>query len=163
MGRQKCGTGIAGNETTFHYDEPGYPALLTSFVEPDDGQGSGPATTTNTYYLAPYSTDTCDTAGECRHGQIESVTDPNGVLTGFDYDIWGQLAMYGEGTTDGGATFIYQLDMTNDSASRTVATFTSGTASRANPPGGKTLYNPNNRENRCKSLLHKRQCHSGHH
>ena len=85
------------------------------------------------------------------------------MLTGFDYDLWGQLAMYGEGTTDGGATFIYQVDMTNDSASRTVTTFTSGTASRADPPGGKTLYNPNNRENRCKSLLHKRQCHSGHH
>ena len=58
MGRQKCGTGIAGNETTFHYDEPGYPTLLTSIVEPDDGQGSGPATTRNIYYLAPYLTDT---------------------------------------------------------------------------------------------------------
>ena len=84
----------------------------------------------NTYFVAPYSTNTCDTAGECRHGQIEGVTGSNGVVTGFDYDIWGQLALYGEGTTDGGATFIYQLDMTNDSASRTVETCTSGTASR---------------------------------
>ncbi len=102
-------TDAAGNIVRYYYDDIAYPTLLTRIVEPSDTANPPPGqlpgqegvfpTTRLTYYLT--TPDSCDTVLESDnracHGQIESVTDPNGVWTGFEYDQWGQQAKYIEG------------------------------------------------------------------
>ncbi len=85
-------TDAAGNTVRYYYDlataNPSRPTLLTRIVEPSDtanpplGEETGFPVTQLTYYS---------------NGQLESVTDPNGVWTGFEYDQWGQQSKYIEG------------------------------------------------------------------
>jgi len=106
-------TDAAANSMRYYYDDVAYPTLLTRIVEPTDsanpppgqlpGQEGAFPTTRLTYYVTTASS--CDTVLESGnracHGQLESVTDPNGVWTGFEYDQWGQQARYIEGRLEG--------------------------------------------------------------
>ena len=127
----------ADNEVTFNYDDTNHPTLLTSIIEPAVGDCQQdplacPATTTLTYYS---------------NGQLEQVTDPNGVVTKFDYDQWGQLSYYQEGQTTNCAVYVKVLS--TDSGSRTYEWFAgrncSGAALSETGAGGQGSFdNANN-------------------
>ncbi len=97
------------------YDQPGYPTLPTRRAESPAGVED--AETFFTYYLQdpPGFED-----GAHRHGLPKTVTDPNGVVTTFDYDEWGQPSFYAEGdtATSGDPSYVYRLYSSNDSGSR---------------------------------------------
>ncbi len=111
----------AGNMVRYYYDHAmdltPQPTLLTRIVEPSDaanpppnqppGQEGGFPVTRLSYYLNPGGTCTALSSGGnlgC-HGQLREVADPNRVRTVFEYDRWGQQAMYIEGPFDAqGAT-----------------------------------------------------------
>ena len=128
--------------TTFHYDIAGYPTLLSSIVEPPDGQGSGTATTALEYFLSnPPNTDLAT-----KNGKLKQVTDPNGVVTALDYDQWGHVDAYREGLV--GSSYIYNLTSVTDSGSRTISTQEFGPASvlaSGGGTGGASTYYPNNK------------------
>lgn len=91
------------NTTTFHYEHPTKPTLLTSIVEPGE---NGPVTTVFDYYS--------DDPEQPDH-MLRMVTDPNGVSTYFGYDQWGHESYYGEGAFDSqtaGATYPSNLAFT---------------------------------------------------
>ncbi len=102
-------TDAAGNTVRFYYDDIAYPTLLTRIVEPSDsanpppgqlpGQEGAFPTTRLTYYVTTASScgTVLESGNRACHGQAESVTDPNNVWTGFEYDQWGQQAKYIEG------------------------------------------------------------------
>ena len=103
-----------GNTTQYRYEVPGQPTLLSGVIEPPDGQGNPAASTTIDYYL----TGLGDPAAS--HGQVKQVTDPNGVVTMFAYDGWGQIAEYGEGDPSGQRlNAVYLESYTVDAAGQT--------------------------------------------
>ncbi|MCH9035188.1 MAG: RHS repeat protein, partial [Planctomycetes bacterium] len=114
-------TDAEGNVTTYNYAEVGFPTLLTSILEPETVPGEGTAITRFEYYIAPFSTPTCNPTGEpdsneCKHGQLERITDPNTVVTSLDYDRWGQTHFYREGQVGGVPVFEMRTEI--DAGSR---------------------------------------------
>jgi RHS repeat-associated protein len=92
----------ANHEVEIRYEDPDHPTLPTSVIEPPDGQGSGAATTTMTYYNATFDPPqpeqaTCNPPAGAWHGLLRDVVDPNGVRTRFQYDCWGQINWTHEG------------------------------------------------------------------
>ncbi|MBI4717243.1 MAG: RHS repeat protein, partial [Planctomycetes bacterium] len=99
----KTYTDPLGNVTgyRYHYEDVsgGYKTLVTKITEPPDGQGNPAADTVMEYYLATPPIDCGSNPGSahCKHGLLKKVTDPNGVVTTFDYDGFGQQSKYEEG------------------------------------------------------------------
>ncbi|MCH8147932.1 MAG: RHS repeat protein [Planctomycetes bacterium] len=140
-------TDAEGNVTTYKYAEVGFPKLLTSIVEPETVPGEGTALTRFEYYIAPFSTTTCNPTGEpdnneCKHGQLETMTDPNHVVTSFDYDRWGQTHFYREGQVSG--VPVFERRTVSDSGSRTYIVETGNGAARCGGSTGRTNFNQNN-------------------
>ena len=72
-----------------NYTDSNHPTSPTEIIEPADGQGSGTATTYLTYYDDDDATGT-GIGPDDWTGELKDVTDPNGVVTRFTYDTWGQ-------------------------------------------------------------------------
>ncbi|GMU38382.1 MAG: hypothetical protein AMXMBFR22_25730 [Phycisphaerae bacterium] len=102
-----------GNTVTLDYDMSGYPTLPTTINIPADGQGNGAAEITMTYFTSSNA-----------KGQLESVTDTNGVRTEFEYDDWGQLSVYGEGEPPGAGPYdqVLYVDPTINSGGQLIGT-----------------------------------------
>jgi len=77
---------------SFLYEIPALPTLLTSVIEPADGQANPAAVTELAWF------QTKDDGGP--PGELWYVIDPNGVRTFFEYDNWGQLRKYSEGEVE---------------------------------------------------------------
>jgi YD repeat-containing protein len=120
--------------------EPFYPTLLTRIIEPADGQGNPEAETLLDFYV-DLDADRCGNPANVGCGRVKEVIDPNGVWTGFEYDIWGQKNRYSEGRLQGGGRaedeYIYDELTTLDSGGRPEET--AGPMSCATP-----WYGPNN-------------------
>ena len=76
-------TDANSNAWLYAYTDANDPTALTQVTEPDDGQGNGVGITTLAYY------NTNGYNGES-NGALMYVEDPNGVVTWFEYDRWGQ-------------------------------------------------------------------------
>ena len=139
-------TDAEGNVTTYNYAEVGFPTLLTSILEPETVPGEGTAITRFEYYIAPFSTPTCNPTGEpdsneCKHGQLERITDPNTVVTSFDYDRWGQTHFYREGQV--GGIPVFEMRTETDSGSRTFIVERGAGGARSGSSTGRINYNQN--------------------
>jgi RHS repeat-associated protein len=115
-----------------------YPTLLTSIVEPADGQGNPAATTALRYYLNGDALRCRAGSAPSSCGQLKEVFDPNGVRTGFDYDQWGQPSVYEEGEDPmGGPDGVFHCEFTYDSGGRMTRSACS--------PGGEASHDDNDR------------------
>jgi len=76
-------------QVSMQYLDPANPTRLTHLTQPAPAPGENPVVTVLSYY------------GPNDHpewtGQLARVTDPNGVLSTFEYDTYGQPARYVEG------------------------------------------------------------------
>ncbi len=124
-----------GNTVSFLYEKPEYPTLLTKIIEPPAGNPLATAETILEYHLPdPTLGIRCGESTDPGCGQLATVIDPNGVVTLFEYDLWGQLAIYGEGIPEsgggGGAAAasgaVFQKHSTRGSGGETTSSSSSG-------------------------------------
>ncbi|MBX3396689.1 MAG: RHS repeat protein, partial [Phycisphaerae bacterium] len=92
------GTGNTAKAVAIEYNDANHPTSPTHLIEPADGQGNGTATTVIAYYDDDATGSGIDP--EDWNGLVKSVTDPNGVVTLFTYDAWGQTARETENPVD---------------------------------------------------------------
>ncbi len=156
------------NTVTYQYTESGLPRLLSKIIEPPAASGGVAAETVFSYhtdsnhvcygsvnnYPEGWSSISCSSAAQCatdetcgtRLGLLETVTDPNSVITRFAYDGWGQRRLYQEGYDNTAGWSVYGLKTIQDGGSRTRRTYSeeNGSGSRATAGGGGGSYDANN-------------------
>ncbi|MCG8406624.1 MAG: RHS repeat protein [Phycisphaerales bacterium] len=79
------------------YENNDHPTSPTSIIEPADGYGNFEAVTTIDYYGANEFTGSDP---DDWNGQVYRVTGPNGVVTEYEYDEWGQQSRETENPPD---------------------------------------------------------------
>ncbi|MCG8407911.1 MAG: hypothetical protein MI923_22145 [Phycisphaerales bacterium] len=79
------------------YEDVNHPTSPTSFIQPADGYGHFEAITTIDYYG---DNEFTGSAPDDWNGQVYRVTGPNGVVTEFEYDEWGQQSRETENPLD---------------------------------------------------------------
>ncbi|UCE60181.1 MAG: hypothetical protein JSU63_00230, partial [Phycisphaerales bacterium] len=84
------------------------------FFRANDGVKGQTIWMTESYFTGIAAVD-----NEHRHGLLKKVTDANGVVTAFDYDQWGQQALYAEGQLDPlEDEYVYSTQQIYDGGSR---------------------------------------------
>ncbi|MCP4591122.1 MAG: RHS repeat protein, partial [bacterium] len=102
-------TDAAGNTWYAEYTDVDNPTAITAVREPPASPGGPEAVTTASYFDASFTPP--DLPAGAWDGLIDTVTDPLGVTTRWEYDQWGQVNKYVEGGSAaraGGMTMNYE-------------------------------------------------------
>ncbi len=127
------GNGNIAKRVTIAYEDAAHPTLPTTITQPAPLDGGSPVVSLLAYY------------GPSNHpewiGLLASVNDPNGVLTTFDYDTYGQPKTYREGLLGAQPETTTIRPVTNSNSTEPGGGAAGGSGSAG---GGSGSPNPNN-------------------